>query len=272
MIRFLRKIYYSLPFELRNLIRLIFAIPNDIIYIFANRKNLVPPKRLRNIGKGDFIEIGNKFFNHIINNTNINTTSNILEIGCGCGRISVPFTKFLEEPGRYIGFDILPAPIKWCKKNYSEYKIFEFDYFPIKNDLYNPYGKISAAEFKFPYLENTFDLIISISVFTHMQKNETENYFSQIPKLLTTSGIFYASFFILRDNQKSDFFPFDNGDFLWHNKNLPSANVAYRMDYIEKLAVNNGLKISKIEEGWWKFGKKKKNYIDFQDIIIFQKQ
>ncbi|MEJ5268125.1 MAG: class I SAM-dependent methyltransferase [Bacteroidales bacterium] len=272
MMRFLRKIYYFIPFELRNLIRLIFAIPNDIKYIFARKKNLVPPKRLRNIGKGDFLEIGNKFFNHIIENTKINPKTKVLEIGCGCGRISAPFTKFLEKPGRYTGFDILPSPIKWCKKNYSEYEIFEFDYYPIKNDLYNPYGKISAAEFKFPYPENTFDLIISISVFTHMQKNETENYFSQIPKLLKTSGILYASFFILSNKQKSDFFPYDNGDILLHNKIVPSANVAYRLDYIEKLAVINGLKISKIEEGWWKFGKKIENFIDFQDILIFEKQ
>ncbi|UCA50521.1 class I SAM-dependent methyltransferase [Streptomyces sp. WA6-1-16] len=38
----------------------------------------------------------------------------VLDAGCGAGRIAVPLTDVLGEKGSYLGFDIVPHAIEWC--------------------------------------------------------------------------------------------------------------------------------------------------------------
>ena len=267
----LRRIYYFLSPNGRKFVRRIYYFPRDVFeLLFLKRNKLVPSKGKSFVGRGDFEQIGDTFLNHITETCQINNNSKILDIGSGIGRIARPFTNFLSLDGEYIGFDIIPDGVNWCKKAYSDFPNFKFDYFPLYNDLYNLDAVKKSAEFKFPYQQSYFDLAISISVFTHLQKDELVNYFAQINSVLKPGGKFYATFFFVDKQTNNHLFPFDFGDYALHNTKVTNAIVAYKKEFIEKIAAESGLEIRSFYYGWWRNGLANES-VDFQDIVIFEK-
>jgi SAM-dependent methyltransferase len=111
---FLRKTFYSLPIPLRYFIRRVIYFPQDL---FSKRNSLVPPKGLIFTGSGDYTKIGEQFFSHFQKYCDFDKDSAVLDIGCGIGRMAVPFTNYLTPKGRYEGFDIVKVGIDWCTKN-----------------------------------------------------------------------------------------------------------------------------------------------------------
>ena len=65
---------------------------------------------------------------------------------------------------------------------------FHFTWADVFNGYYNPKGKSKPHEYKLPYESDSFDLVIAYSVFTHMLRDETENYFSEISRVLKHGG------------------------------------------------------------------------------------
>ncbi len=264
-----RKLYYNLSPLGRRIVRRVFYFPYDFVALFRDKSNLVPAKGKANIGRGDFVKTGDKFFNDICKHSNIQPDFKILDIGVGLGRIARPFTNYLNNKGIYTGFDILQNDVEWCKKKYSQFPQFNFDHFAIRNDLYLPNGKIDAQEFTFPYPENYYNLVIAISVFTHIQTPALENYLKQIKLVLKPTGVCYASFFLTDISQKYSLFPIEYDKYCLHNSKLKNANVAYRSDYLYELVASLGFEILSIKKGWWKTGSPI-NEFDFQDIIILK--
>jgi SAM-dependent methyltransferase len=268
----LRKLYLRLSPKGRLMVRRIYYLPHDVICrLFKKYDSLVPPKGMTFVGSGNFVLIGNKFFYHIVETTNISDSEKILDIGCGIGRIARPFSGFLSSNGEYQGFDIIDYGINWCKRNYRKYNNFKFDCFPLKNDLYNLESGAKAEDFEFPYDKNKFGLVILISVFTHMQKEEVVNYFRQISRVLKPGGYCYVSFFLLNRGEKSEFFCYDFGEYHLHDIKVKNANVAYDTDFVTETAKKAGLSLQNKFDGWWKTGHKLES-VDFQDIIIFKKE
>lgn len=267
----LRKLYFRLSPRGRRVARRLYFLPGDIFRrFFTKHDKLIPPKGMTFVGSGNFELIGDNFFKHICSSTNISANSLILEIGCGIGRIARPFTTFIQDTGKYTGFDILDYGIKWCNSKYRRFSNFSFEYYPLLNDLYNLEAKENAADFIFPYAEKSFDLILLISVFTHMQKDEVENYINQISRVLKNEGYCYASFFLTDNHTKSDFFTHNFDAYSLHDLRVKNANVAYNKDYIINIASGAGLTPTAVFPGWWSGGNKE-DAIDFQDVIVFKK-
>ncbi|MDD3740728.1 MAG: class I SAM-dependent methyltransferase [Bacteroidales bacterium] len=267
----LRKIYFILPPFGRRIIRRVYYFPTDCYNrIFKKSESLVPPKGMSYVGSGNFKILGDKFFNHIHDTTQISENSTILDIGCGIGRIARPFAYYLTRSGKYIGFDIIDYGIKWCNRNYNKYPNFHFEHYPLKNDLYNLSTDKSASEFVFPYNNNEFDLVVLISVFTHMQQKEVINYLNQIYKVLKPGAYCYATFFLTEPNDTQSLFPYKYDNYSLHNLKVKNANVAYDKTFILKTSEEIGFKFYLSFKGWWKT-EHKSNNIDFQDILILQK-
>ena len=267
----IRKIYFRLSPRGRRLARRLYYLPSDTFRrLFVKSDSLVPPKGMSFVGSGNFELIGDKFFKHISEVTKILPSASVLDIGCGIGRIARPFTGFLNLEGKYTGFDILGYGINWCKNRYRKFKQFSFEHYPLKNDLYYPEASANAAEFVFPYNTQSFDLIILISVYTHMQKDEVENYFKQISRVIKDNGFCYASFFLTDENTKSDFFMHDFGEYKLHDLRVKDANVAFDKNYIIDFANSVGLKAVNVFPGWWSTGFRN-DAVDFQDVIVFKK-
>ena len=273
----LRKIYYSLPASLRFTVRRIVYLPQDIWSNLSGKNELMPPKGLIFTGSGDFIKLGNKLVNSLKVHCKLQPNHAVLDIGSGIGRVAIPLTKYLNAEGKYEGFDVIKTGIDWCQKNITpNHPNFQFRYVPLKNDLYRESGN-DAADFVFPYHDNSFDCVVLTSVFTHMLPEEVENYLSEIQRVLKTGGKCFVTFFILNEHSK-DFisknthfhFPFNKGHYSLMDEKVKGANVAFEEEYLDRVFFEKNLKVHAKHFGYWA-GREKENSVDFQDVIILEK-
>ena len=274
-----RKLFYSLTPGLRYFIRRIYFFPVDFFsFISGKRSKLIPPKGLIFIGSGDFKILGDHYLNVFIEHCGLMPSDNVLDIGCGIGRIAIPLTSYLNSDGSYEGFDIVKKGIDWCSRHITKsFPNFKFLHIDLKNDLYNLKTENAASNFVFPYDDNNFDLVILTSVFTHMMPQDIENYMEEINRVLKPKGRCLVTFFILNAESKefmasgSDFnFKISYGNYSLIDKNVKEANVGYEEKYIFNLIERNGFSIQEILYGFWS-GRPKSCSFDFQDTFILTK-
>jgi SAM-dependent methyltransferase len=65
--------------------------------------------------------------------------------------------------------------------------------------MYNPQGRQQPAEYRLPYPDGSFDLVILGSVFTHMLPKDGEHYLSEITRVSRGGGRCLISWFLLND-------------------------------------------------------------------------
>lgn len=275
--RFIRKLFYLLPPTLRFMTRRIFFLPMDLIIPLETENGIkLPARGLIYTGSGDFLETGKRFTEYFGKYAGLTSSSHLLDIGCGIGRMAIPLTNHISNKGRYEGFDAIEKGVQWCRRNIQEkFNHFHFQYIPLSNDLYRK-GGMDPTSFIFPYPSRSFDLCIAISVFTHMLPDELNNYFKEINRVLKAGGKCFATFFVL-DEQSSKAMKFGSFQFLYNmgdhflfDKHVKAANVALPKQKLEHLFVDNKLEISGFYRGRWS-GIQSNESLDFQDIYILTK-
>src|ERR1041385_3349065 len=118
------------------------------------RNPLLPPRDRVFVGSGDFIAVGREFLGYLVQLARLRPDENILDVGCGIGRLAVPLTRYLSRSGRYCGFDIVPDGIAWCREQITpHFPHFEFLLADVRNPYYHPTGDTPAAEYAFPYAD-----------------------------------------------------------------------------------------------------------------------
>lgn len=143
-----------------------------------------------------FAEISDWHISQLDRYIGINEIDNVVEIGCGIGRVAIPLTLRLTQ-GQYLGTDTIAPSIDWCAKNISAaHPNFKFIHHDIHDDLHNPSGILLAHEIRLPSEDQSVDLIVLNSVFTHMFKDEVLHYLKEFQRILKPSGRVWASFFI----------------------------------------------------------------------------
>ncbi len=275
----LRKLYYRLKPGQRRLARRLFYFPKDIAdKITNNRPPLVPPRGRIFTGQGDFVGMGDAYLEHFIGECGLQPHHHVLDVGCGIGRVARPLTTYLNGDGRYVGFDVVKDGVNWCKKRYKEYPNFSFTCLPLRNDLYNLDSEERASVLQFPYPDRSFNLVVLVSVFTHMQQEEVGNYLREIARVLHHGGRCFATFFVVTpsseaflDQEKRPFFPYRYAHFFLHDERVKNANVAYRDRFLRDVITDAGLAIEQVHEGWWA-GREREECMDFQDVMILKKE
>jgi SAM-dependent methyltransferase len=166
-----------------------------------DRDPLVPPRRLQFVGEGDFAATGDEFLGHLVELAGLEAGSQVLDVGCGIGRMARPLAGFLGEDGRYEGFDVNPVGIGWCQLRYDER--FRFTLADLYNRRYHPTGALKAHEFRFPYDDDGFDVVLAASVLTHLLEEEAAHYLAEIARVLRPGGRALVTFFLLDEESRA---------------------------------------------------------------------
>jgi ubiquinone/menaquinone biosynthesis C-methylase UbiE len=225
-----------------------------------------------------FKKNGEEFLRYYMELCKLKPNEKILDVGCGIGRKTIPLTRYLDENGRYEGFDIVKVGIDWCRKRIStKYPNFHFQLSDVFNKRYNPKGKYKASEYRIPFENESFNFVVLGSVFTHMLPNDMENYLAEIARVLKKGGRCLISFFLLNReslelinaNKSTLDFKYEKGEYRTVNANTPEDAVCYDESFVLGLYEKYGLKIIEpIHYGAWC---ERRNFLSYQDIIIATK-
>ena len=105
----------------------------------------------------------------------IETFENILDFGCGCGRTLRWFSEYTET-SNFFGADIDCQAIEYCNNYLSNMKFITNNFVPPIN-----------------FKDNTFDLIYSISVFTHIDEYHQYNWLEELNRIATPDAVLLLS-------------------------------------------------------------------------------
>jgi ubiquinone/menaquinone biosynthesis C-methylase UbiE len=224
-------------------------------------EGLMPPRRLSFVGRGDFERTGNEYLHHFQELGGLRPGDRVLDMGCGIGRMAIPLTGYLEVSGSYAGFDVGRAMIRWCQREITSRRPdFEFAWAPVYNQKYNPFGSISAAEFRFPYEDASFDFVFATSLFTHLVRAETEHYLRETARVLRPGGTCLLTFFALDEHAEGevtagrasfDFrHPIEGG--FTTDPSQPEEAIAFPADDLRAMLADVGLQVQEpIRFGLW---------------------
>jgi SAM-dependent methyltransferase len=264
-----------LPPFVRPAARFLYYLPVDAFDSLRGRDPMIPPRSLAFIGSGDFETIGKEFFDYFVRLGKLKPTDKVLDIGSGTGRMAVPLTRYLSGSGEYWGFDVVKKGVDWCNRSISRrYPGFHFLHGDICNKCYNPRGRFSDGEYRFPFESGTFDFVFLTSVFTHLLPDGLENYISEMSRVLKPGGRSLSTFFLLTDEARRLLaegrsrldFRFEHGGCLTIDRDVPELSIAYDEDRVRGFFEAAGLEIEPpVRYGSWPG---RSEFLSFQDIIL----
>jgi SAM-dependent methyltransferase len=151
----------------------------------------LPPTALRFMGEDDerLIRLGDELAGLLVA-YGMTADSAVLDAGCGYGRLALGLLHSTDHRGPYLGFDILPRQIEWCRTTITpSFPKIRFAHLDIRNGRYNPRGTIEPTEASFPARSARTDVCALFSVFTHLYRPDIERYLDEIRRVLRPGGV-----------------------------------------------------------------------------------
>jgi SAM-dependent methyltransferase len=125
----------------------------------------------------------------------LQSSSRVLEIGCGVGWLAYGLASRLTEAGGYAGLDVSEVVVRWLNDNYaSRMSNFRFDFLDVKNARYRPTGKHKPEHVQFPHEDDEFDIVCAFNVFVYMTERGITNYLREVARVLRTGGVGLMTF------------------------------------------------------------------------------
>ena len=242
----------------------------------------VPPAELMKLVGSptteSYLSVGRNLLGVLKRHAGLKPSDRVLDVGCGCGRLAAPLANYLAG-GSYDGFDVVPELIAWCRDNISARRPdFCFEHIDIANTFYRERAGSRATEYRFPHADDSFDVTVLTSVFTHMLRRDLLTYLAEIVRTLKPGGTALMSFFLLNDEsrrmkeatqpefRKWRLYGLDGVRVL--DRKRPEAGVAYPEQTVRALLRKGGLEVQQILFGSW-CGRRRA--VSGQDIIIARK-
>jgi ubiquinone/menaquinone biosynthesis C-methylase UbiE len=232
--------------------RSIYLLPIDLVDRLHGADRPAGPPRAHNASGSviDFEGSGSALRSAMSDLAGMTPSSRVLDVGCGMGRLAGAMATYLDADGSYDGIDIIPDAVKWCSENIvGEHDNVHFWHSDVVNGEYNPKGKIEAVDFRFPFEDETFDVVVLDSVFTHMVPADVEHYLAEITRVLKSGGRCFATFFLLTEKSRALMsnknsttnFRHNLGAYSVTSTKVPELAVAYEEQYVSELYARLGL-------------------------------
>lgn len=238
----------------------------------------LPPTQLMNkIGSDDadhFVGVMTGLFREIVDRFQLQPDARVLDIGCGCGRMAIPFAFFLHG-GRYVGVDVWRAGVDWCQQHIAAGQTgFAFECLDSANNYYfDSYQPDVDNDYRLPFVaERSIDLVFAVSVFTHLVENDVRSYLAEIERALDADGKVYLSAFVIDEY----FFRFveqtgmhtevkEAGDGAYYAYSGQDFFAGYSFEKWRAMFAGHGLKIVSFEVGSWA---QKPGARPYQDLFV----
>ena len=128
----------------------------------------------------EFIEHGNALCRYLelslarVVGTDLASFSSMLDFGCGCARVLRAVRQ--QSKAKLHGTDIDAEAIEWCRANYSTMAKFG----------------INQAMPPLEYGDAMFDLVFSVSIFTHLPEDMQFAWLKELQRVTMPGGISYS--------------------------------------------------------------------------------
>lgn len=237
----------------------------------------LPPPRLRFMNEDDakFIQTGNELAATLYAH-GLTDDSRLLDVGSGYGRLAFGLMG-TGYSGRYLGFDILPRHVRWCRRNLTADPRFRFAHLDVVNARYNPGGSIPAVEARFPAPDRSRDYCALFSVFTHFYADDVRRYLAEIHRVLVPGGLAATTWFLFDDarvpavtgersafrlvHQLDDVTRFETTD-------DPLKAIGYDEGFVRGLVAEGGLEVVSVTRGSWAGDQPPGQY---QDLVVLRR-
>jgi SAM-dependent methyltransferase len=230
------------------------------------RDVLVPPVETRLwVGpfesEREFIDSGRATIRMMLELSALRPNDAVLDVGCGCGRLALPLTDLLSSEGRYLGFDVGLAPITWCREHITpRFPNFVFAHVDVYSPGYNAGGTIAPEDFTFPCDDDSVDLALLGSVFTHLLPKGVEAYTRQIARVLRPSGKCLISHMLMDEAARqavttgTTIFDFRHqvGPATTFDPGNPTEGLAYDVEFALGVLGASGLDVTDVRRGNWR--------------------
>ncbi|MEQ8333612.1 class I SAM-dependent methyltransferase [Nisaea sp.] len=238
----------------------------------------IPPRHLMNVvGSPDaahFRATMCDLFGELALRGAVEPTDTVLDLGCGCGRLAIPFAAHLGS-GTYIGVDVWTEGLDWCRDNIaSDTGSLQFIHREAVNNYYfEPRAPNADNHYHLSELDREqVDFAFAISLFTHLQQRDCFAYLSELSRVLKGSGCAYITCFIIDEF----FFDFVRRTGLHRavSQEQPGCYYAYEgQDFFAGytratwtgMLENSGLKIVGYDPGTWA---EKPGGLHYQDTFM----
>lgn len=176
----------------------------------------------------------------------------VLDVGCGYGRLAYALDR-RGFAGEYLGLDVLERPVKWLQDHFTTASPgFRFERLDIKNDRYNGAGTEAASSFRVPPTTHSPDLVLVLSVFTHMYAEDIAAYLREIRRVSSPNTLVYATFFLLNSPASRPYsFDFEIGDTCrFHSKEDPLHAIGFQEGWVRECLSDAGWKVAAVDYGF----------------------
>ncbi len=222
---------------------------------------LIPPARQRTGGQSALSEYG--YSAGLIAaqiGEHLHTSGpQVLDLGCGTGKLVSAVWPFLGERGHYTGIDIREENIAFDRAWYPADRC-TFIYASLYNEHYNPAGT-PMADYRLPFEDAAIDLALAFSLFTHLNQPDSERYFRELARVIRPGGVALFTFFLLdaryrRADHAGTRWDFDrtiDGQPEWHWASwfkIPERQIAVTPAGV-RLLMGDDFTLEKVYAGWW---------------------
>ena len=209
----------------------------------------------------DFIRTGRWTVDLTVDLAALSRDQAVLDVGCGCGRVERALTDDSSPDGRYLGFDVGRELVEWCQSEITvRFPAFVFVHADVQNDLYNPDGLIPSEQFRFPCADESVDLVLLESVFTHLFPPAIEHYTKECARVLLPGGHVLVSHHLMDEAARravadgTTVFKFRKslGPATTLDPDEPLVGLAYEPEFAERVLEDNGLRVTDRRRGTWR--------------------
>jgi SAM-dependent methyltransferase len=170
----------------------------------------------------------------------------VFDFGCGCGRVARQLILQDPRPTRYVGIDVHPELIAWCRENLRPAAPgFDFFHHDVFDKLVNP-DEAKPDIRPFPVEDGSVTFFEALSIFTHIVERQLAFYLHEAARVLRQDGLMNASFLLF---EKADFPVLgEERNSLYIDDSYPPAAVYYDREWLQRTLADAGFTIVRIAQ------------------------